>query len=300
MKHSAPLVQAIARAIARQGLTILTPPRLGVLVFRAVSSGRLDEMALDRLGAKPSRAHYDFVLESLLTYGVLVQIGSVRHPVAFTVLGRASVTAGEVACAIDPFAYVSHFSAMEYHGLTDRVFQSVYLTSPGSHQWQGLALELLQKELGESSDTYVNSGMPTLTRAIPSRILGKEIVVTHRSHLGAYRRLPETELRVATVGRTFFDMLREPHLCGGMPHVLDIFRDNAERNLSLITAEIDRHGKPIDKVRAGYILDEVCRLRSPEIDSWRMFVKRGGSRRLVAANEYSSEFSEKWALSLNA
>lgn len=299
MKASVPLTQAVARQISRESLSVVTAPRLGIIVFKALTAGHVDGAPIESLAERPSHAHYELVLEFLLSYGVLTKIRGLRRPLAFSVLGRPSLAAGEVACAIDPFAYISHLSAMEYHGLTDRVLRVLYLTTPKSSEWQGLAREFMQKELGDSYEAYAASGLPMLTGVKIAKILDKEIAVTHRLHLGAYRKLPETDTRVATVGRTFLDMLREPELCGGMQHVLDTFQDHAQRNLSLITSEIDRHGEPIDKVRAGYVLEEVCGLHAPEIEAWRKFVQRGGSRRLVASKEYSSTFSEKWCLSLN-
>ena len=299
MTASVPLTQTVAREISRESLSVVTATRLGMIVFKALTAGHVDGARVEGLAERPSPAHYELVLEFLLGYGVLTKIRGLRRPLAFAVLGRPSLTAGEVACAIDPFAYISHLSAMEYHGLTDRVLRTLYLTTPKSSDWQRLAREFMQKQLGDSYATYAASGLPMLTGTKVPKILDKEISVTHRLHLGAYRKLPETDTRVATIGRTFLDMIREPQLCGGMQHVLDTFREHAPRHLSLITSEIDRHGEPIDKVRAGYVLEEICGLHAPEIDVWRRFVQRGGSRRLVASNEYSSTFSEKWCLSLN-
>jgi len=94
-------------------------------------------------------------------------------------------------------------------------------------------------------------------------------------------------------------MLREPKLCGDIQHVLDIYQKDARRYLKLIVGEIDRHGQPIDKVRAGFVITEVCRLTSPAVDGWEKFAQRGGSRKLDAENEYAPIYSERWQLSIN-
>jgi len=104
---------------------------------------------------------------------------------------------------------------------------------------------------------------------------------------------------VATRGRTFLDMLRDPQLCGGLSHVLQVYKEHAPQSLRLILDEVDQHGKPIDKVRAGWILESVCHIHDPRIDAWTVFAQRGGSRKLDASAEYSPEFSERWALSIN-
>jgi predicted transcriptional regulator of viral defense system len=105
--------------------------------------------------------------------------------------------------------------------------------------------------------------------------------------------------RVATIGRTFLDMLREPDLCGGIYHVLDIFAEQAPRYLRLIVDEIDRHGTKIDKVRAGYVLAERLNLTHPAFAVWQTCAQRGGSRKLDAQADYSPRFSETWCLSIN-
>jgi predicted transcriptional regulator of viral defense system len=105
--------------------------------------------------------------------------------------------------------------------------------------------------------------------------------------------------RVATIGRTFLDMLREPGLCGGIYHVLDIFTEQAPRYLRLIVDEIDRHGTKIDKVRAGYVLAERLNLTHPAFAVWQTCAQRGGSRKLDAQADYSPRFSETWCLSIN-
>jgi hypothetical protein len=94
-------------------------------------------------------------------------------------------------------------------------------------------------------------------------------------------------------------MLRDPELCGGIHHVLQVYQEHAQQSLRLILDEVDQHGKPIDKVRAGWILESVCHIEDPRINVWTAFAQRGGSRKLDASTEYSPEFSERWALSIN-
>jgi predicted transcriptional regulator of viral defense system len=120
-----------------------------------------------------------------------------------------------------------------------------------------------------------------------------------RSQLGAFRLVSGSTLRVATIGRVFLDMLREPALCGGIQHVVDIYQREAKRYLKLIVDEVERHGQPIDKVRVGYLLSDVCKLEAPEFSSWQKFAQRGGSRKLDAKGEYVPSYSERWLLSIN-
>jgi predicted transcriptional regulator of viral defense system len=290
--------QAASLAIAKHDRPVVTAYRLGVLIYRLVRAGQIEGQTL-RVGF-PSRRQYRTAVTFLTSYGVLSSVRDLAAEAAFTVLGRSSVSAAEIACTVDPFAYVSHLSAMEMHGLTDRVAQTLYLSSPDPKTWKDHAKDLMRRDLGEERAAYEEAGFPLLQRTRMEKLMGTTVRITHSLHLGAFRKTPDSEVRVATIGRTFLDMLREPTLCGGIHHVLGIYREHAERNLALIAAEVDQHGVPIDKVRAGYVLEELCALSHPSFAEWQTHAARGGSRRLVAANEYAPTYSERWALSLNA
>jgi predicted transcriptional regulator of viral defense system len=140
---------------------------------------------------------------------------------------------------------------------------------------------------------------PKLERVGFYRIQGHPIRFYSSSHPGAFKTVPDSPLRVATLGRTFLDMLRQPKLCGGIRHAVDVYREYAESYLKLIVEEVDRNGTAIEKVRAGYLLEEACGLEHEKIDGWRQFVQRGGSRKLDPNEAYGSEYSEKWCLSIN-
>ena len=298
MKSTISLSQATSLAMAGYDRPVITSYRLGLRVFRLVSDGRIDGHKLNVRTI--NRRQYRDALTFLLQYGLLSPVHGVTGQTAFTLSGRASVSAAEIACTVDPFAYVSHLSAMELHGLTDRVAQTLYLSSPEPKAWKAHAAELMQKDLGADLDAYQQAGFPMLQRLRIEKLLGQPVHISHSLHLGAFRKTPDSEVRIATIGRTFLDMLREPALCGGIHHVLGIYREHAHRNLALIADEVTQHGKPIDKVRAGYVLEERCQLQHPSFVEWQKFAARGGSRRLVAANEYAPTYSERWALSLNA
>jgi predicted transcriptional regulator of viral defense system len=188
---------------------------------------------------------------------------------------------------------------MEFHGLTDRLPEQIYVSAPAGKAWTAFAEERMLRDLGDDREPYRASGLPPLRRISVAK-LGQRPVHRHTSaHLGAYRVIKDSPVRVATLGRTFLDLLREPGLCGGIAHALDVFTQKAAPNLRLILDEIDQHGADIDKVRAGFILEELCRLHDPRIDAWVARAARGGSRRLDPAADYAPQFSERWALSIN-
>jgi predicted transcriptional regulator of viral defense system len=157
----------------------------------------------------------------------------------------------------------------------------------------------MARDLGEAVGAYRKARFPLPCKPAFHRIAGTAVQVLDRSRQGAFKMIKGTPLRVATVGRTFLDMLREPLDCGGMQHVLDIYRTSAPRYLTLIVDEVDRNGTGIDKVRAGYVLTDLCGLAHPSIEDWERFGQRGGSRKLDPNAEYASDFSKRWKLSLN-
>lgn len=241
---------------------------------------------------------YQSVAQSLLRTHLLTPMEQVT-PKAYLLFGRSSASAAEVICSLDPFAYVSHLSAMEHHGLTDRFPKILYMTRPPATEWRKQAAVRTAKDLGERLTAYEEAGLP---RLVPPKIasVGRTVIQFYeRSQLGAFRLVAGSSLRVATIGRVFLDMLREPSLCGGIQHVIDIYQSEAKRYLQFIVDEVDRHGQPIDKVRVGYMLTEVCRLDDPVVSDWQQFAQRGGSRKLNPDEEYVPDFSARWQLSIN-
>lgn len=278
---------------------VVTTYQLGVTLFQLYQAKIYQGQALVRLEKDvPTPSDLKRVTDRLIKNGVLQSYKGFSGGV-FALLGQQP-TAPEVACVVDPFAYLSHLSAMEYHGLTQRMPALLSLSSPSPAEWQQFALARMKRDLGEESlETYRTAGLPTLTRPKFEKLERQVVKVYTSSHLGAFVAVRDRALRVATVGRTFLDMIREPDLCGGIYHVVEVFEAHAATYLRLITDEIAQHGTKIDQARAGYILDERCGLKSPTLERWQAEVQRGGSRKLYAKGEYSSRFSERWSLSLN-
>jgi len=237
--------------------------------------------------------------KALLNDAVLRPIAGFPKRSVYALFGGNLNDYRAVCCSVDPFCYVSHLSAMEYHGITDRLPEQLYISSPPGTQWTSFAIQRMSKDLGEDLEKYESAGLPLLRRVAFTKIGARTVHRYASSHHGAYRSIKDTPVRVATIGRTFLDMLREPGLCGGILHVLEVFQEHAPANRRLIFDELDQQGSPIDKVRAGYILEELCKIQDPRIESWIQFAARGGSRKLDATSEYSSRFSERWCLSLN-
>lgn len=237
--------------------------------------------------------------KTLQNNGILKALPGVSEQAAYGLIGGNLNDHNAVICSIDPFCYLSHLSAMEFHGLTDRLPEQIYVSTPASTEWMASAGERMKKDFGEDWEDYRNSSLPRLGRTTITK-LNKRPLHRHASiHHGAFRTFKESPVRVATLGRTFLDMLHEPGLCGGITHVLQVFKEHATANKRLIFDELDQHGSKIDKVRAGFILEDICGLQDPRIEAWVEFAARGGSRKLDASADYEPTFSERWMLSIN-
>lgn len=292
------LGKALANELARIPQPVITSYQLGRLIFNAYITNSIGSENLSLKKNIPDKKQYNDALKTMVDAGVLSNVSGLSGKF-FKVLGKPDVSPEEIICSIDPFCYISHLSAMEYHGITDRLPRTIFVSSPPPSDWRVHAIELMKKELKEQYTLYTEKGFPQLTRPRPEKIAGKLIEYKNNSHMGAYKNVQGRALRVATIGRTFLDMLREPELCGGIQHVTDVYKEYAKQYLRLIIDEIDMHGNGIEKARAGYILENQVEITDPRVDEWQKTVQRGGSRKLDPSAEYSSFFSERWALSLN-
>ncbi|OCY13333.1 MAG: hypothetical protein BEV12_24110 [Microcystis aeruginosa CACIAM 03] len=205
-------------------------------------------------------------------------------------------SAEEVVCIADPFAYVSHLSAMQKYGFTDRSPQALHITTPKRDIWNTFRKARAEQDLPDER---------SLDRAVLHRpgfrdtIRRRPVVVHVSSHPWVPSKVSGEETRITSVGQTFADMLLEPRLCGGMRHVLDVWENEAGDWIDEIIATIEKTGSKIAKVRAGYIISDILNIDHPVAQKWEEFAQRGGSRRLDPDAEYSAEFSERWMLSIN-
>ncbi|MCY4611355.1 MAG: hypothetical protein OXC38_06635 [Gammaproteobacteria bacterium] len=213
------------------------------------------------------------------------------------VLSVPDLPADGIIHLLDPTCYISHLSAMQWRGLTERVPRSLMLTRP-DRKTATARLEARMKETLKNETTP----FPLTLIDHPTSVRRRPIRVYQSKAAGACRKSYSYgfESFLATTGQTFLDMLQEPRLCGGMAHVLDVWEEYAQTYLDDIVAAVDQTPSGIVKCRAGYILEEHLGLRRPEIGHWKECAQRGGSRRLDPGRAYAPPFSETWEISLNA
>ena len=213
--------------------------------------------------------------------------------------GRKNATQGEMMCAIDPFGHVAFLSAMEFHGLTNRLPKRLYFVTFDTASWQQHARDRTAHELGSLLPEFEEADLPALQYTRIGRLNGIVVETLRTKDAGHWRNAMNGALRVTGIGRTFLDMIQRPDLCGGIRHVIEVFEEHAQAHITAIVSEFSANGGKIDRVRAGYILNDRCGIELPEIDAWCVDAARGGSRKLDAHAAYASAFSEKWSLSIN-
>lgn len=201
----------------------------------------------------------------------------------------------EVLLEIHPYAALSHFSALVFHGLTEEQPKGFTATvsadgtgellpiGTGPRDWEGVLRP------GGRMPAQVLGRPVQWQRVKPDRFFG----FTDYQPLGY-------PLRITMPERTLIDGLQAPDLCGGIANVLRAWvlaRDTID--LDALVYQVERFGVAVLRQRAGFVLDQLG-LFHPFMERWRLGSRRGGSSRLVGSEPFGTAFDERWNLSLNA
>ena len=208
------------------------------------------------------------------------------------VLAVPDLPAENITCLMDPICYISHLSAMQRWGLTNRIPDALMLTRPDS-ETASVQLRAMTDALGE--DEPIPSKLKKILHqrtGHPSHVRNRAVRVHESKLAGAFLKIRGDDARLSTIGQTFLDMLQKPNLCGGMSHILDVWEEHAQTYLDEIVTTVDTATRGVVKSRAGYILEEYLGLRHQRIESWRALSQRGGSRKLDPTKDYAATYSE--------
>lgn len=291
--------QAVEAALRDSGLSVVTEFSLFAVISPLLAKGTYGDQRIARMPSLWGHDQLRAMIRTLTKRRVLAPDEDFKSGAWRVVRALTAASAEEAICLVDPFAYVSHLSAMQRYGLTDRSPEALHITTPKRALWSEIRARRVEDLLGEVPS---DATPPPLIRIGigPDRNVRSRPVVLHETvHPAAPIQLAGASDRIASVGRVFVDMLDQPQLCGGIHHVLDCFARHAETWQSEIVAAVDEFDSPIVKVRAGYILDEELSLAAPATERWIQCAQRGGSRKLDPHSPYGSVFSEKWMLALN-
>lgn len=205
-------------------------------------------------------------------------------------------SAEETICIADPFAYVSHLSAMQRYGLTNRSPVALHITTPIHSVWN----KLRDQKVSEEMPDFEEAPKSLLYRyGINQTVRRRPVSIHMSSHPWTPKNLRGEETRMTSISQTFADMLQEPQLCGGMTHAIETWTNNASDWIDEITNVIDTMDSQIVKMRAGFILSELMSIEHPILKEWEPLAQRGGSRKMDPEADYAPTFSERWMISIN-
>ena len=286
----------IEQTLLKRDLPVTTFYDFFVLGYALFESKRWDGEPLKRMPLGWDQTSAKNAIKRMEKRRALVSDSDFRSGVWRVIQATRAGSAEEVACIVDPFAYVSHLSAMQKYSLTDRNPKALHLTTPRRDIWNTLRNDRVRGDLPEIEGVE----MPSLHRpGFQDIIRRRPVIVQTSSHPWTPVSVSGEETRITSVGQTFADMINEPGSCGGMRHVLDIWEREADQWVPEIVEAVNQLDSKIAKVRAGYIFSEVLGVDHPAISRWEEFAQRGGSRKLDPEREYFPEFSERWMISLN-
>lgn len=294
-----PSTRAFTLYLGELDQPVITEYQIALFLYTVYTNRKYKDEIIKTTVKNPSREILRKKIKHLMLTGLITQHSNFPVNKVFNITGKKNYETGDVVCAIDPFAYTSHLSAMSYHGLTDRIPNTLFASTPNSAEWTKFALQRMKKDLNDDLENYLECHMPKMTRYKITKIGKMPISIYSSTHLGAFKTIKGRSLRVSTIGRTFLDMVREPRLCGGMAHVIDVYKQHGKQYKVFIIDELERHGKDIEKARVGYLLESVAKVTDEVLNRWAQRVQRGSSRKLDPNHEFEPHYSERWCISLN-
>lgn len=299
MAQSITIDKALAYAIKDTRKPLISDYDIGKIIYACYKNKKYQNFNLRVKKDNPTPSEYKRAKDIVLNDKVIKRFAQSQSYPYYKVIGSPELSDQEMVCMIDPFSYISHYSAMQFYGLVNNSSNDIFYTSPSQSLWKQLAIKKMNDELGDDIQHYLDSGLPKLKRSLLPKFKKRTVIKFSTKDIGDSISINYGRLRISTISRTFLDMVRKAEYCGGMKLVISIFKKYAKNHIDEIVNEIDMHGQKIDKVRAGYILVEMCRLRNKVVDGWTKNSQRGGSQKLDAAKPYKPSYSEKWCLSIN-
>lgn len=222
--------------------------------------------------------------------------------------------------ALYPLGFLSHLTAMNLYGIGTTKSTGIYITCPNRVDWKNLCLKkiknrfkLLNVNVMPSAKDYTSFNNLILSnQAIldpyPHQSVLEEAGSTKPLIIVNRKNIVESEWwnhsHIQNIVDLYIDMLRSPHYCGGISHVLFVYKEQLLKDKELLFAIIDslnNSGTIIDRARFGYIFDKILNINSSIILKWKeeQKDKRGSSRKLFSNFDFNSFYDEDWNISIN-
>ena len=197
--------------------------------------------------------------------------------------GVAAVHEFEVAMALIKPAAISHWSALNYHGLTEQIPRHVFvLTTTDASVPRKQASDSARGRGGYP----VNGTVYRFVQAQPKRYFG-----TERIWVG------DARVSMTDLERTLLDGLAMPQHCGGFGEVIHAFAEAMGRlDLQRIAEYAQRLGSAVSK-RAGWVL-ELHGCDSPQLEELAAIPIKG-HRKLDPTGPRKGAYNNRWMLQEN-
>lgn len=199
----------------------------------------------------------------------------------------------EVLLELNPYTVVTHYSALEHHNLT--LDQPKIITA-----WSGGRASMIP--LGSIEEEWEAIELPKAYW--PSKVVSQRVNWFRRKFELSFGVVQDFDgyipIRITDRERTLIDSLQAPDYAGGIVNVLRAWRMGFDFiNLDRIVDYTERYNVGIIRNRVGFIAESLG-LSHPRFDVWASESVRGGSSKLVSSAPFSSDYSKRWNISLNA
>lgn len=285
--------EIIIRALASDQRRVLSHWRALIYLRRASNAYAPDQRRWNRI----PRSTNDIIplLRRMQNTGQIQSLD--RAPGCYTVMEPYArflpIREQELLFELNPYSVITHYTALEHHGFTLDQPKVITAWSDRSRSMTPLGTEAVEWE-----------GMNLPTAYWPTKVRAQR--------LRWYRRRFETSfgiehdfdgpvpIRVTDRERSLIDALQSPDYSGGIVNVMRAWVLGIDFiDLDRIVDYTEMYNVRIIRQRVGYVCESLG-LSHPHFDTWASESTRGGSSKLVGSASFSSDFSERWNLSLNA
>jgi len=199
----------------------------------------------------------------------------------------------ELICSIYEHGYIGYLSALYLHGMTDRFPKVINYVIFKRSDWVAKYTDV-NNPISDFGKRYYLPSYP-VDRKFPEKFLKISI----KKDVIDFSEKNDGLIRVHAIEPLLIDCLKNPELCGGLDHVIDIFEEYGASLSARLIEYTDQKGSLMDKARIGFILEKVCDVKSNRFQYWKPQMLRGGSRIFSPKNPHSSWYDPDWLISLN-
>jgi predicted transcriptional regulator of viral defense system len=292
-KDMTQLSEALMHRLNKSGYSLISNYNFFHLLLEFYQAGNVKYLRSNW----PSKASFNRVRAILQSEGVIRK--DQDYAGCWRILAVPEASADEIVCFIDPYCYISHYSAMQRYGLTNRRPETLTVTVPATKMVRQSLKEKMRLDYGDALEISNLYKEPAQIVRHPSVVRGRKVAPFATVTYGDWRKIKGTPSRIGTIGQTFLDMLDQPDRCGGTHHILSVWEGHAKTYLDEIIDSVTGAPKSIHKVRAGYILEERLGVSDSRVAAWQKFAQRGGSRVLDPSRAYVDRYSARWMISIN-